>query len=140
MVTIEMVEEVLSRSLLPAPKHVYISEKPIKVEREHESFWIMGAQKKGQDMIILSPYSTVENILHETAHSIGFGEIGAQIIGKLGSIRVQYMPCIFRKQVKYRLEEEDVAEKLGLKEAGTHYTLKEKTKTAYQVRHFVLEV
>jgi len=130
----------LSKSLLPAPKHVYIAEKPVKVERDSESFWIMGAQKRGEDMIILSPYSTIENIIHETAHSVGFGEIGAQIIGKLGSLRVQFMPCIIRKQVKYRLAEEDVAERLGLKEAGTHYTLREKSKTAYQVKHFILEV
>jgi hypothetical protein len=140
MVSIELVEEVLSKSLLPAPKHVYIAEKPVKVERDHESFWIMGAQKRGEDMVILSPYSTIENIIHETAHSVGFGEIGAQIIGKLGSLRVQFMPCIIRKQVKYRLAEEDVAKRLGLKEAGTHYTLREKSKTAYQVKHFILEV
>ena len=127
MVDIKEVEEVISKSLLPPPKHIYISEKPVQVERGEERFWIMGAQKRGQDMIILTPYSTVENIIHEMAHNaLGVGELGAQIIGKLGALRQKFLPCIFRRKVKY-------------KEAGGHYILREKTRTAYQVKHFVLE-
>lgn len=139
MVSIEEVQEVLSRTLLPPPRHVYISEKPVRVQRNSHGFWIMGAQRKGQDMIILTPYSTVENIIHETAHSLGFGELGAQIIGKLGALRMRLTPGLFRRQVRYRLHEEDAAEKLGLKEAGSHYLLEEK-RAAFQVKHFVLEV
>ena len=91
-------------------------------------------------MIILTPYSTVENIIHEMAHNaLGVGELGAQIIGKLGALRQKFLPCIFRRKVKYNLVEEDAAEKLGFKEAGGHYILREKTRTAYQVKHFVLE-
>ena len=137
---VKTVEEVLSKTLLPPPKHVYISEKPIKVQRNHHGFWIMGAQRRGQDMIILTPYSNVENIIHETAHSVGFGELGAQIIGKLGALRQKYLPCIFRRQVKYRLAEEDVAHKLGLEEAKGYYILEEKPRTSFQVKHFILEV
>jgi len=139
MVTIKEVEEVISKSFLPPPRHVYISEKPVEVERGHERFWIMGAQKRGQDMIILTPYSTVENIIHEMSHNVGFGELGAQIIGKLGALRQNLLPCVFRRRVRYSLKEEDAAEKLGFREAGGHYILKEKTRTAFQVKHFVLE-
>jgi len=77
--------------------------------------------------------------VHNCAHNLGFGELGAQIIGKLGALRQKLLPCIFRRKVKYTLVEEDAAEKLGFKEAGGHYILREKTRTAYQVKHFVLE-
>jgi len=141
MVSIEKVQEVLSKSFLPPPKHVYISEEPIQVRRDGSHFWIMGAQKRGQDMIILSPYSTTENIIHETAHAFGFGELGAQVIGKLGALRQKILPCIFRRKIKYSLKEQDVAEKLGLKKGAGYYILEErKRRTAYQVKHFVLEV
>ncbi|MEM0232596.1 MAG: hypothetical protein QXL22_01095 [Candidatus Nezhaarchaeales archaeon] len=137
MVTIEEVQDTLSRTILPPPKHVYIAEKPIKVQRDG-SFWIMGAQKRGQDMIVLSPLSTRENIIHETLHSLGFGEVAAQILGKLISLRISLFPNLFKKEVKYKLVEEDAAKRIGLEEKGSHYLLREKA--SYQVRHFVLEV
>lgn len=139
MVTIKDVEYVLSRIILPPPKHIYISEKPIKVVRQDERFSIMGFQKRGENMIVLTPYSTTENIIHETAHAFGFGEIGAQIIGKLGALRLQLFPNIIVRPIKYRLVEEDAAEKLKLEESPHgHYILREKA--SYQVRHFILEV
>jgi len=137
VVTIREVEEIVGKSLLPAPKHVYISEKPIQVQRDGR-FWIMGAQRRGEDMIILTPFSTVENVIHEMAHNAGFGEIGAQIIGKLGAIRQSLLPCIIRKQVRYRLAEGDAARELGLEETRGHYVLRE-TRASFQVKHFVLE-
>lgn len=140
MVTIKEVEEVLSRTILPAPKHVFISEKPVKVEGHNRSFFVIGFQKKGMDMIVLTPQSDVENIIHETIHSLGFGEILAQIGGKLGSIRLQLFPNLFRKKVKYRMVDEDVAEKVGLIPKEEYYVLESPAERRLQVKHFVLEM
>ncbi|MEM2493416.1 MAG: hypothetical protein QXE23_07760 [Nitrososphaerota archaeon] len=138
MVTIEEVEYVLSRTLLPPPKHVFISDKPVRVEERGEGFWVMGFQRRGSDMIVLTPYSTPENIVHETIHAMGFGEIAAQIGGKLISLRIQLLPNLFRRSVKYRQAGEKPPEALGLEEAGRYYLLREGGEK-FQIKHFVLE-
>jgi len=90
-VTIEQVEDLLSRTLLPKPpKHVYVLDGVVDVPADGVAVAI-GVARPKEDHVILTPLSRLDTVPHEGLHLRGFGEVAANVLGKL--IALKYMLC-----------------------------------------------
>jgi hypothetical protein len=101
LIDIEDVEEVLSKTWLSPPKNVIFLDGIIDVPVDGIAYAI-GAQKFGEDLIVLTPLSTRETVLHETIHKTSKGIIGEFLTSILGKIliRKQILSPV-KKEVKY---------------------------------------
>lgn len=79
----EVAEILGAYPLIPKPQHVIIVREPVR-EQVDGYLYFRGLQPKFRsDVIVLTPQATDETVLHETLHSLGFGELGATVLGKI---------------------------------------------------------
>lgn len=104
---ISEVEAFLSTSRLPCPQHVFIIQESVWQQVDGQVFY-RGLQPKGRpDIIVLTPEALTETIPHEIAHTLGFREFGANVIGKVSAWRYQILnrhpvlKSLLEKPVRY---------------------------------------
>jgi len=109
---ISEVEELL-RSLkllgLVAPQHIFITDEPITAEVDGKIFF-RGVAPLSGSAIILSRDADITTVPHEIAHTLGFGELAADIIGKIAALKYSTfrgIPLPKIMEVRYR-EVDDV--------------------------------
>ncbi len=103
MITIKDVERVLSEHpWLPPPKHVFFIPEDVTYETPHGEVVFRGLQPSWRpDVIILTPRATQETVIHETLHTLGFGEeLTHRLAPKLLKLRKAVPPVMLRR-VKY---------------------------------------
>lgn len=78
------VEEILGAyPLIPKPRHVLIVKEPVREWVDGYRYYRGLQPTFRSDVIVLSAQATDETVLHEVMHSLGFGELGASLLGKL---------------------------------------------------------
>ncbi|HDN18279.1 MAG TPA: hypothetical protein ENF41_04380 [Candidatus Bathyarchaeota archaeon] len=82
--TIKDVEEILGLyRILPKPKHVIMTHESVIAKTDGHVVFLGLQPKWRKDVIVLTPQATPETVIHETLHTMGFGELGADILGKV---------------------------------------------------------
>jgi len=105
---ISEVEAFLALSRLPFPQHVFIINETVWQEVNGQIIYRGLQPKERPDVIVLTPQALVETIPHEIAHTLGFREFGATIIGKISTWRYRLLnrhpllKNILEKPVKYQ--------------------------------------
>lgn len=89
---IKEVEKLLKTSgfftQLLMPKHIILIDEPVTENFSHQLTQYAGLQPKWRkDIIIITKLGNSETVYHEWAHTLGFGELGANLIGKIMNIR-----------------------------------------------------
>lgn len=106
---IKEVEKILKSSgfftQLLLPKHIVLIDEPVTENFSHQIKQYAGLQPKWRsDTIIITSLGTSETVFHEWAHTLGFGEFGANLIGKFLDRRNQrsrLFPKIFEANFTY---------------------------------------
>jgi len=85
---IKEVERILKTSgfftKLFLPKHIILIDEPVTEEFSHQIVNYAGLQPKWRkDIIIITSLGNSETVFHEWAHTMGFREFGANLIGKV---------------------------------------------------------
>lgn len=129
--TKEEIEEVYaSHPWLPRPKHIIMLDGDVKVPEGTA----IGLTPAGESVMILTPLSDQETILHESIHLLGLGEVAAYTLGPLLS-RKRF--SLIRRRPKY-VERDDTQEMLHF--LAAHYGLRPETMYPEpKLRHWVLE-
>jgi len=99
---IEELEELLSKHpFLPKPKYVFMIEERVIAELNGYSF-VRGATPKWRgDVIILTPDARHDTVVHEVIHTLGFGELVANLLSpRIAKLR-ELIPPIISSNVKY---------------------------------------
>jgi len=79
----EVAEILGAYPFIPKPQHVIVVEEPVR-EQLNGTLYYRGLQPSFRsDVIVLTPQATDETVVHETLHTLGFGEFGATVLGKL---------------------------------------------------------
>jgi len=107
--SIEEIQQVLNEHpWIPAPKEVVILDGDVRTEKGVA----VGLTPRGERLVILTPISDQETVLHELVHEgFGLGELPTQIVTRVLSMK----PTLFPRNVKYRqcLECESHPEMIG---------------------------
>lgn len=104
---ISQVEEILSVSRLPKPQHILIVNESVWGEADGQVAYRGLQPRSRSDTIVLTPHAITETPGHECAHTLGFGEFGASVVGKLAAMKyrvLNHFPNVksyVQKQVKY---------------------------------------
>lgn len=107
MITKEDVEETFSQHPnLKPPSKIFVLEAPVVAQIDGHSL-LRGSRLVGSDTIFLTPQATKETISHETIHSLGFREFGAELGGKLLTRFRNFIPPILKRK-KVKFEEKEV--------------------------------
>lgn len=87
------------------PKHIILIDEPVTENFSHQLVHYAGLQPKWRkDIIIITSLGNSETLFHEWAHTLGFAEFGANIIGKLMDRRVRrgrILPRLFEPNFTY---------------------------------------
>jgi len=68
------------------PKHIILIDEPVTENFSHQIINYAGLQPKWRkDIIIITSLGNSETVFHEWAHTLGLGEFGANLIGKVMS-------------------------------------------------------
>lgn len=74
-----------------APKHIILIDEPVTEKFSHQIITYAGLKPKWRtDTIIITSLGDDETVFHEWAHTLGFGEFGANIIGKIMKRRAKF--------------------------------------------------
>lgn len=68
---------------VPKPQHIIVISEPVRAEVDGYIYYRGIQPSSRSDVIILTPQAVDETVLHEIGHSLGLGEIGATLFGKL---------------------------------------------------------
>ncbi|MEM3800147.1 MAG: hypothetical protein QXH56_08655 [Thermoprotei archaeon] len=94
--TIEEIEHKLAlHPFLPPPQHVIILDGDVRVAQRVA----VGMTPAKQRVVVLTPIADDETVLHETLHSNGLKELGAQIMSRILTIREKLV--LFPRRVRY---------------------------------------
>jgi len=102
---IEELEKILSlHPFLPKPKYIVEVDELLFASIENYIAIVKGATPKWRrDMIVVTPLSDHETVVHEVIHTLGFGELAAEIGGRVLSRLRNIIPPIVNKNVSYEL-------------------------------------
>ena len=101
---IEELEAILAKHpYLPKPRYVYMVEERVIAEYGDLSLIVKGAAPKcRRDTIVLTPDAGHDTVVHEILHTMGFGELGASVLGKrIASLR-EVLPPALPMEVRYK--------------------------------------
>jgi hypothetical protein len=94
----EEIEQTLSKyPLLRTPRHIFILDGVIHPE-SRLSATIIGMVPERDSTIVLTQVSNEENLIHETMHITGFGEILTKILSRIAILKPT---SIIKKKVVY---------------------------------------
>jgi hypothetical protein len=71
---------------LIAPQHIFITDEPITAEVDGKLYF-RGMAPWGGSAVVLSKHADATTAPHEIAHTLGFGEFAADLIGKLAALK-----------------------------------------------------
>ena len=100
---IEEVEEILRlHPYLPKPKFVYMVDERVIADLDGALAVVRGATPKWRrDTIVLTPDSGHDTVVHEILHTMGFGEVVANVLGgRIAKLR-RLIPPLVKDEVKY---------------------------------------
>ncbi|MEM2233718.1 MAG: hypothetical protein QXP81_09305 [Nitrososphaerota archaeon] len=123
-VTIEQVEDALSRTVLVRPpREIVVIDGVIDVERRGRKKGTAIAMIK-KDVAVFTPMSRLDSIFHEALHQgiLGFGILGGEVIADLGgkvlAIKYSLFPGFRKRVVRYQecgcKSHEQILAELGL--------------------------
>jgi hypothetical protein len=92
---------------LLAPEHVFITDEPITAEVDGKLYFRGLAPQSRSVIVISSKFSDQTTPAHELMHTLGFGELTADLIGKLAALKYNVSKGLpfssFRlKEVRYQ--------------------------------------
>jgi len=71
---------------LVAPQHIFITDEPITAEVDGKLFF-RGLAPLGGNVVVLSKHADLTTAPHEITHTLGFGELAADLVGKLATLK-----------------------------------------------------
>ncbi|MEM3791068.1 MAG: hypothetical protein QW260_08365 [Thermoproteota archaeon] len=105
MISKEEIENTLSNTLIPPPKHIYIIKNAYITAHSPISDFgktlVLGMHPIGKEEIILTATSHQENLIHESIHNLGISnEFITRLLTRVVMFRNNF-PRLITKQVKY---------------------------------------
>lgn len=98
--TIEEIQGVFDRlPLIPVPREILMLDGVIDLE---PGLVAVGATPVRQPVMILTPLSDEETVVHEATHEIGFGEIGARALSPVLDFRRRFNMGLMRRQIQFK--------------------------------------
>jgi len=88
---IDEVEEVLGVSRLPKPQHIFIVNETVWGEVDGQVLYRGLQPKEKKNTILLTPHAIDETPAHEIGHTLGLGEFGASVVGKLSAMKFRVL-------------------------------------------------
>lgn len=68
---------------VPKPQHIIVIGEPVRAEVDGYIYYRGIQPSSRRDVIILTPQAMDETVLHEVGHTLGLGEVGATIFGRV---------------------------------------------------------
>jgi len=104
-VELEELEKILSlHPFLPKPKYIVKVDELLFASTENYIAIVKGATPMWRrDMIVVTPLADHETVVHEVIHTLGFGELAAEVGGRVLSKLRDIIPPIVSERVSYEL-------------------------------------
>jgi len=105
---ISQVEEILGLYRVPKPQHVILVRESVEKHLDRVIYYRGLAPTDRNDVIVLTPQTIDETPLHEIMHTLGFGELGATLLGRVMVAKYRVLrnfpllKSFLQREVKYQ--------------------------------------